>query len=116
MAPFAIIIKETGTLAGWMILERCKGEPRRGALGYWLGEDYHGQGLAREALVAVLREGFGLLDLDVIKAGAQPENTKSFAMMRACNMSEAGTRMVHASSRFRIELCCFYEIRRAGFV
>lgn len=116
MAPFAIILKETGALAGWMSLERCTAAPRRGALGYWLGEAFHGQGLAQEALVAVLRAGFGLLDLDVIEAGAQPENAKSLAMMRACGMSAAGKRMVYAASRCRRELCQFYEIGRDALV
>jgi ribosomal-protein-alanine N-acetyltransferase len=109
-------MKDTGALAGWITLERRKGELRRGALGYWLGEAYHGRGFAREALVAVVRAGFGLLDVDVIEAGAQTENAKSFAVMRACGMSEAGMRMVYAASRCRSELCQFYEIGRGGLV
>jgi ribosomal-protein-alanine N-acetyltransferase len=116
MLACAITLKETGQLAGWMIVARCEGEARRGALGYWLGEPYQGQGFGREALAALLSNGFGLLDLDMIEAGAQPENAGSFAVMRACGMRQAGSRMVYAPARGRDELCLFYEIRRSGAV
>lgn len=113
MIPCKITVKETGQLVGWITLARSESDERRGALGYWLGEQYHGQGFAREALAALLLDGFRLLDLDVIEAGAQPENAGSFAVMRACGMIEAGKRMVHAPSRNRDELCLFYEMNRS---
>lgn len=110
--PCAIIVKDRESLAGWINLSRSVDDRRRGALGYWLGEQYHRQGFAREALAALLRTGFDLLDLDVIEAGAQPGNTSSLAMMRACGMVEAGERVVYASARARDERCLFYEIHR----
>lgn len=116
MLPCAITIKETGQLTGWIILARCEDAASRGALGYWLGEPYQGQGFGREALGALLANGFGLLDLDVIEAGAQPENAGSFNVMQACGMTKAGSRMVYAPSRGRDELCLFYEIRRSAVV
>lgn len=113
-APYAITLKGTEALIGWITLTKNEGDRRRGGLGYWLGTQYHGQGFAREALNALLAVGFNLLDIDVIEAGAQPENTGSFAVMRACGMIEIGERVVHASSRNRDELCVFYEIGRSA--
>ncbi len=111
--PCAIIVKDSGSFAGWITLSRREDNRPRGALGYWLGERYQGRGFAREALAALLRTGFERLDLDVIEAGAQPENTASLAVMRACGMSAAGRRMVHASARARDESCLFHEIHRS---
>ena len=48
-------------------------------------------------------------DLNVIEAGAQPENAVSFAVMRWCGMTPAGERMVFAPARERDELCLLYE-------
>ena len=109
---YAITLKDSGKLIGWIGLARCETNPRRAALSYWLGADYHGRGFAREALAGLLQTSFSLLQLDVIEGGAQLENTSSFAVMRACGMAEAGQRMVHAPSRGRDEPCLFYEIHR----
>ncbi len=111
--PCAIIVRGTETLAGWIALAKNDRDQRRGSLGYWLGVQHHGQGFAREALRALLAVGFNILDLDVIEAGAQPENTGSFAVMRACGMIEIGSRVVHATSRNRDERCIFYAANRA---
>jgi len=111
--PYAIVLKEGQKLAGWATLTREAFDLRRGTLGYWLGQPYQGRGYTREAIPAVLSAGFEQLDLDVIEAGAQPENVRSFAAMRACGMTEARARMVYAPARGREELCLFHEISRS---
>jgi [ribosomal protein S5]-alanine N-acetyltransferase len=111
--PYAIVLKEGQKLAGWAILTREVFDLRRGGLSYWLGQPYQGRGFAREAITAVLSAGFEQLDLDVIEAGAQPENVGSFAVMRACGMTEACARMVYAPTRGQEELCLFHEISRS---
>ncbi len=113
--PCAITLKSNGAFAGWITLTKTESDRRRGSLGYWLGTQYHGHGFAREALNALLSVGFNFLDLDIIEAGAQPENLGSFAVMRACGMTEIGKRMVHATARQRDELCVFYEINHTTF-
>ncbi|GLR67841.1 hypothetical protein GCM10010909_25220 [Acidocella aquatica] len=67
---YAITLQDDGKLIGWIGLARCETSPRRAALSYWLGADYHGRGFAREALSALLEVGFSLLQRDVIEAGA----------------------------------------------
>jgi ribosomal-protein-alanine N-acetyltransferase len=112
MLPFAIIEKATAELIGWITLNRDHANFRCGSLGYWLGENHHGKGYMRELATMVLEAGFKLLDLDIIEAGAQPENVASFAIMRACGMQAAGDGMVYAPARGREEFCVFYEIKR----
>jgi [ribosomal protein S5]-alanine N-acetyltransferase len=111
--PYAIVLKEGQKLAGWAIIAKEVYDLRRGALSYWLAQPYQGRGFAREAITAVLSAGFEQLDLDVIEAGAQPDNVGSFAVMRACGMTETGVRMVYAPARGREELCLFHEISRS---
>jgi ribosomal-protein-alanine N-acetyltransferase len=113
--PFAITLKQTGAVIGWVAVEREADHGPRGSLGYWLGEAYHGNGYMREAVSPAVAAGFALLGLSIIEAGAQPENTASFAVMAVCGMQKSGERMVYAPSRHRDELCVFYELQRDDF-
>ena len=108
----AIERREDEALLGCIGVQRGRHDPRRGGLGYWIGEPYQGQGYATEAAAGVLGPAFRLLDLDVIEACAQPENGASFAIMRRLGMKPAGERMVFAPARQREELCLVYEIVR----
>ena len=101
---------------GYVRVSRVPGSPHRGDLSYWLGEDYHGQGYATEAVVAAVGAAFESLDLASVEAGAQPENVASFAVMRRLGMERSDERIVHAAARGRDELCVFYSISRERFV
>jgi [ribosomal protein S5]-alanine N-acetyltransferase len=114
MLPFALVEKASGEMIGWVMFNRDSETRRRGSFGYWLGEKHHGKGYMREVAPAALAAAFTLLDVDVIEAGAQPENTTSFAVMRGCGMEFTGERMVYAPARKRQELCLFYEVKRAS--
>lgn len=110
--PFAVERRSDGALLGWLGVHRDATDGRRGVLGYWLGEEYHGHGFMREAVPAAVAAAFERLGLGVIGAGAQPGNTASFAILRGCGMVPAGQRMVFASARGRDEVCLFYEAAR----
>jgi ribosomal-protein-alanine N-acetyltransferase len=112
MLPFAVNEKTSGEMMGWVMFNRNDENRRRASFGYWLGKKYHGNGFMRELAPVALAAAFKLLDVDVIEAAAQPENTASFAVMRACGMKFSGEDMVYAPSRKRKELCHFYEIER----
>jgi ribosomal-protein-alanine N-acetyltransferase len=73
-------------------------------VGYWLGEKHHGKGYMKELAPVALAAAFKLLDVEVIEAGAQPENTASLAVMRGCGREFTGERMVYAPARKREEL------------
>jgi [ribosomal protein S5]-alanine N-acetyltransferase len=111
--PCAVVEKASGQLVGWTTVLRTNDDRCRGSFGYWLGEPFQGQGYMREIASSALAAGFQLLNLDVIEAGAQPENLPSLAVMRACGMQMAGERMIYASARDRHELCHYYEIKRS---
>lgn len=110
--PFAVERRSDGVLLGWVGVNRDATDARRGVLGYWLGEDYHGHGYMREAAPAAVAAAFERLDLEVIEAGTQPGNAASLAVLRGCGMAPAGERMVFAPARARDEPCLFYEAAR----
>ena len=112
MLPFAVVEKISGEMIGWVMFNRDTENRRRGSFGYWLGEKHHGKGYMKEVAPVALAAAFKLLDVDVIEAGAQPENTASFAIMRRCGMTFTEERFVYAPARKREELCHFYEIHK----
>lgn len=78
--PFALELRETGEFIGGIGLNP---EPRhhRAEAGYWLGQPYWGQGLATEALGALLRFGFEELGLHKIYATHHADNPASGRVM-----------------------------------
>jgi [ribosomal protein S5]-alanine N-acetyltransferase len=59
-------------------------------LGYSLGEDRQGQGLMREALVAVIRYAFEDLGLHRVKAAYLPSNERSGRLLRGLGFAIEG--------------------------
>ncbi len=110
----AIMDIRTGTIMGMISVVRSAHDPARGEVSYWLGVDFHGAGLMREALSEVLEPAFESLAVDVIEGGGQPANASTFKVMQTLGFRRIADRMVHASSRNRDELCQFYELRRGG--
>jgi ribosomal-protein-alanine N-acetyltransferase len=105
--------REGGGLMGVVMVVRAKYHPRRGDLGYWLGEPFHPRGYMTEAAAAAVADAFDRLDLDAIEAGAQLENAASLALMRHLGMRPIDERPVWAETRAREERCAYYEITRA---
>ncbi|MBY6243314.1 GNAT family N-acetyltransferase [Methylosinus sp. Sm6] len=106
---FAIADIATDELLGWATIER-EDDSSSGSFGYWLAEPFQGRGYMRELAPVALAAGFERLDLARIRAGAQIENTASFAVMQACGMRRVGEAMVFAPARGREEPCLFYEV------
>ena len=112
---FVIELKAERTPIGWISVIRWNDYSRVGAVGYWLGEAYHGHGYMTEAARAAFAAAFTHLDLDVIEAGANPRNAPSLAVMRRLGMTRASERIMWAASRGRNERCIFFELTRAAF-
>ena len=108
----AAVITATGALIGWIGVRRSDTEPRRGAIGYWIGEAYFGHGYTREAARAILDAAWSELNLDVIEGGAQLANAASIAVLKGLGMRYVGEREEFATARGSSDLCAFYEIER----
>jgi ribosomal-protein-alanine N-acetyltransferase len=112
---FVIELKPDRTPIGWLSIIRWNDCSRVGAVGYWLGEAYHGHGYMTEAARAAFGVAFTHLGLDVIEAGANPRNVASLAVMRRLGMTPASERTMWAASRGRNERCLFFELTREAF-
>jgi len=84
------ITGSSGTAVG-MISARPSSEAGRGDVGYWLGKPYWGQGLMREALIAVLDLGFGEFDQVKVEAEVFTSNARSKRLVESLGMRLEGT-------------------------
>lgn len=111
---FAIERKATSEFIGGIGLTldlRCA----RAEAGYWLGQPYWGQGLASEALAAVLRFGFETLSLNKIYATHIPENPASGRVMLKNGMVKEGELVQHTRRDGRYHDLWQYRLTRAEY-
>lgn len=59
-------------------------------LGYWLGRQYWGQGLATEAAQAIIKYGFEILELPIIISGCFVDNFTSRRVLAKIGFEETG--------------------------
>jgi RimJ/RimL family protein N-acetyltransferase len=78
---FAVELKENRALIGDIYLQVDPHEPKQAVIGYTLARDYQGQGLAGEAVQAVLGYCFRILDLHRVIAQTLAENRSSAALL-----------------------------------
>lgn len=85
--------KETGTMVGSLGLEIDRFRPGIASkeLGYWVAEEFWGQGLATEACEAALRFGFRELNLDIIGICTGPDNLRSQRVIKKLGFAYEGT-------------------------
>lgn len=93
---------------GWFRVTLTSPDPRTGSLGYWLNDAFHGRGYLTEALPVFVTAAIATLRLDLLEAGAQPQNTASIAALTRIGMRFSGQRLHHVPARDRSEPTNFY--------
>ncbi|OOR20574.1 GNAT family N-acetyltransferase [Bacillus cereus] len=88
--PLAIIFKESSEIVGTITLRIDKGN-NRGELGYWIGQDYWGQGFATEAVNRMIHFGFIEIGLNKIWASAISKNRSSIKVLEKSGLRKEGT-------------------------
>ncbi len=92
MGPWAMLHKESGVIVGNCGFCRIRYDrisdalEYRGEVNYYVAPRSRGQGLASEALVAILEFGFCELRLTRIQARCAPENVSSEHVMRKAGL------------------------------
>lgn len=97
---WAIVLKEAGLVIGSVGLHK---DPKRNTntkeLGFCLGYDYWGQGLATEASKAAIHYGFTQMDLDLISTYHKTFNARAKRVVEKCGFTPEGI-LRQASKRY----------------
>ncbi|MDJ0365763.1 GNAT family protein [Hymenobacter sp. H14-R3] len=111
---FAIELRATGKLVGGIGLT-LQARFDRAEAGYWLGQAYWGQGLASEALAALLGFGFGTLGLHKIVATHLVDNPASGRVMLKNGMVKEGELVQHTKRDGHYHDLWQYRLLRAEY-
>jgi [ribosomal protein S5]-alanine N-acetyltransferase len=88
---WGVTLKGDDTVVGLMGYNEIVAEHARAAVGYDLKRSLWGQGLASEAMRAVLDHGFGTLGLNRVEAHTNDGNHESVRMLRRLGFWREGT-------------------------
>ena len=91
---FAITDKKSGKLLGAIGLSYSQNH-HHGEAGYWIGEEYWSQGIASEALSAILKYAFEILHYNRVYAKHFGFNTASGKVMQKCGLIYEGSLKKH---------------------
>lgn len=111
---FAITDKITGTLYGAIALTNIRSF-RHGELGYWIGEDYWGNGYATEAAEAMLKFGFFEKDYHRIFARHFLSNPASGKVLPKIGMKKEGIFREHVIKDEEYKDLAFYGILKSEY-
>ncbi len=122
---------ETGESYAWVILKSQEEYTKRvigvvtldldidnnsANLGYWLGKDYWGQGLATEAAKCVLNFGFINLKLQRIMGVCMVRNEASTRVLQKLGMSHEGTLRRYQRKWDNFEDCHVFSILSEEYI
>jgi len=89
LVNFAIVLRSNESLVGCISL-RINQQHSNAELGYWIGKPYWSKGYCTEAAKAVIKHGFGRLDLNRIHARHFKRNPASGRVMEKIGMVYEG--------------------------
>lgn len=93
---WALTLKGRDTALGLFGLHDWNRYHRRAEVGYDLARVYWGQGIGSEAVRAILRFGFGRMDLNRIFANTIADNHESVRLLEKVGFQCEGTRRRHS--------------------
>ena len=83
------------------------GSSRSGQVGYWIDEQYAGQGIIPTALAMAVDHCFAVVGLHRLEASIRPENTASRRVVEKLGFREEGVRVrqLHINGAWRDHIC-----------
>lgn len=109
----AIVLRNTGELAGAIGLHGLDSAHRRAELGYWIGRPWWNRGFATEAARALIDYGFATLHLNRIFAQHMIRNPASGRVMEKAGLTREGVLRSHIGKGDRFEDMAVYGILRS---
>ena len=110
---WGVVLKDSGAFIGTCGVDvGYAPEHARAELGYVLSREHWGKGLVPEAVRAVIRFGFGRMELNRIQARCIAENTASARVMEKAGMTYEGTLREYQLIKGAYRDMKFYSILR----
>jgi len=113
---WGIALRTGDQLIGSITLFNLDFTHRRSEMGYALGRDHWGQGYMNEALMAVLKYAFEVLDLHRVEADVDPRNAASIKTLERLGFQREGYLRERWQVNGEIQDAFFYGLLRREWV
>jgi [ribosomal protein S5]-alanine N-acetyltransferase len=113
---WGIALRTDDQLIGSLTLFNLDFTHRRAEIGYALGRDHWGQGYMNEALMAVLKYAFEVLDLHRIEADVDPRNAASIKTLERLGFQREGYLRERWQISGEIQDAFFYGLLRPEWI
>lgn len=113
---WGIAMRTDDKLIGSVTLFNLDFNHRRAEVGYALGRDYWGRGYMNEALMAVLKYAFEVLDLHRIEADVDPRNAASIKTLERLGFQREGYLRERWQVNGEIQDAFFYGLLRREWI
>ena len=87
---YGFVVKFNGKIAGRIGLHYIDRQNKTGALGYWLGESFAGNGIITKACAVLINFAFDKLQLNRVEIKCATGNTKSKAIAERLGFKQEG--------------------------
>lgn len=85
-------------------------------IGYWLGKDHWGEGLATEAAQAIIDAAFSLASTDAVEASARVINPASRRVLEKCGFRHEGSNLKSLPARGGLFPCDHFRLDRSTWM
>lgn len=116
LLKWGIALRSDDQLIGSITLFNLDFNNRRAEIGYALGRDYWGRGYMNEALMALLKYAFEVLDLHRLEADIDPRNTASIKTVERLGFQREGYLRERSQVGGEIQDALFYGLLRREWV
>lgn len=113
---WGVALRTDDRLIGSVTLFNLDFNHRRAEVGYALGRDYWGQGYMNEALMALLKHAFEVLDLHRVEADVDPRNAASIKTLERLGFKREGYLRERWQINGEIQDAFFYGLLRQEWV
>ena len=111
-----IEFKETGKVIGGISLMDVDWKKKEAELGYWIGKNYRGKGLMKEAVDIILKFGFMEIKLERITADVSTTNPASRKIVDKMKFKYCGWKFEEGWGRLLLKRMLIFELFRKDFV
>ncbi|MBL7051694.1 MAG: GNAT family N-acetyltransferase [Nanoarchaeota archaeon] len=111
-----IEFKETGKIIGGISLMDVDWDKKEAELGYWIGKNYRGKGLMKEAVDIILKFGFMDLKLERITADVSTRNPGSRKVVEKMKFKYCDWKFEEGWGKLLLRRMNIFELFRKDFV
>ena len=113
---FNLLIQFNGRIVGLIGFHKIDRLHARAEIGYWLGEDYQGKGIMREAITKFLQHGFDALAVNKVELFTLTSHDRNIRMVESVGFKKEGVLKEHYFMHGAFKDAMLYRMLKSEFL